>query len=202
MLSRWLPLLILIILLTGVALFYQMRLSDQQTGMSAPDFTLPDLQGQKLTLADLRGEIVFLNFWATWCPPCRREMPSMEGLYRKFRERGFEMLAVSEDVKGKAIVQPFVEEMHLSFPVLLDPQGTLPPRYGVTGYPETFVIDRSGHIVQHIVGPHDWGTQESYQYFDRLLQQESGKQSTTGANAKVNFADRLTAAPIQLESVI
>lgn len=141
------------------------------TGYEAADFTLPDLQGNPVRLSDLRGKVVFLNLWATWCPPCRMEMPGMERLYHQLAGRDFAMLAVAEDNGGAEAVAPFVRQQGLSFPVLLDPDATLSPRYGATGYPETFIIDRSGRVVNHTIGPADWGSKEMLAYFEQLLRQ-------------------------------
>src|SRR5205814_957934 len=88
----------------------------------APDFVVPDLAGRTVRLSGLRGKVVVLNLWATWCAPCIEEMPSMERLYGRLRDTDFALLAVSQDEDGKRVVAPFVERMHLTFPVLLDPE--------------------------------------------------------------------------------
>ena len=171
--KRWaLPLGFLIVAM-GVAFYYQQHQASGRAGFPAPDFTLTDLSGRPHRLSELRGKLVFLNLWATWCPPCRDEMPSMEALFRRFKDRDFVMLAVSEDDDASA-VRPFVAEMALSFPVLLDPKGMLPPRYGVTGYPETFIVDRTGQVIQHLIGPEDWDSPKAFAYFTRLLEQRPG----------------------------
>ena len=123
----------------------------------APDFAVPDLAGRAVRLSGLRGKVVVLNLWATWCPPCVEEMPSLERLYAELGA-DLAVLAVSQDEDGKRVVVPFVERMHLSFPVLLDPERQVGDRYGVSGYPETFVIDRNGLVVEHVIGPRDWAT--------------------------------------------
>ncbi|MEO8603745.1 MAG: TlpA disulfide reductase family protein [bacterium] len=138
-------------------------------GYSAVDFTLPDLAGTPVRLSDLRGKIVFLNLWATWCPPCRAEMPSMQALYQRLQGREFAMLAVSEDSDGAKSVAPFVQDLGLTFPVLLDADNHLPARYGVTGYPETFIIDRTGNVVKHVIGPEAWDRPEMVAYIEALL---------------------------------
>lgn len=123
----------------------------------APDFVLPDLQGQAVRLSNFRGKVVILNVWTTWCPPCREEMPSIERLYQHIgRDGRFVLLAVSEDEGGRKVVAPFVKELGLTFPVLLDPHQQVAMRYGVTGFPETFVIDRSGRVRVHEIGPRRW----------------------------------------------
>lgn len=181
---RWgLPFGFLVIAL-GAALYYQRLQASGRAGFPAPDFSLSDLQGHVHRLSEFRGKVVFLNVWATWCPPCRMEMPSMEHLYQRLKNRDFVMLAVSEDDDGKASVQRFVDEVGLTFPVLVDPEGIVPGRYGVTGYPETFIIDRAGRVIQHTIGPEDWESEQSYQFFARLLQ--------TAPGATQAFADERT----------
>lgn len=123
---------------------------------TAPDFVLPDLNGQVVRLSQLKGKVVMLNIWATWCPPCRKEMPTMEVLYKKMRGADFVMLAASQDVDGKSTVAPYLQEGGLTFPVLLDVNGEVGKKYGVTGYPETFIIDRQGTIVHRHIGYNDW----------------------------------------------
>lgn len=166
----------------GLAFYYQQLQARDRSGFPAPDFTLKDMEGHAHRLSDFHGKVVFLNVWATWCPPCRMEMPSMERLYRRLRDRDFTMLAVSEDENGAAAVKPFIDEMGLTFPVLLDEDGVVPPRYGVTGYPETFIIDRDGRVVQHTIGPEDWQSNRAFQFFDRLL--EGGSTQAASGNAQ------------------
>ncbi len=159
---------IVVALIVAAMLGLQWLQSAPASRYAAPDFTLPDLHGAPVRLNDLRGKVVFLNLWATWCPPCRAEMPSMEALYRRFRDRDFAMLAVSEDIDA-AVVASFVRELGLTFPVLLDTESRLPGRYGVTGFPETFIIDRDGQVIRHVVGPEDWDSPEMLAYFEALL---------------------------------
>jgi len=135
----------------------------------APDFAVPDLSGQAVRLSALRGKVVLLNLWTTWCPPCREEMPSMQRLYERLRDRDFQLLAVSQDEDGKQVVEPFVKEMRLSFPVLVDPDHQVGDRYGVWGYPETFVIDRTGHVVERVIGPRDWASPEQVASLEALI---------------------------------
>jgi peroxiredoxin len=168
---RWAPPLVILIAALAVALYSQQTRSVKRSGYPAPSFRLTDLSGREYRLAELRGKIVFLNVWATWCPPCRDEMPSMETLYRRLAGEDFVMLAVSEDAQGAQAVAPFVRELGLTFPILLDPDGIIPRKYGVTGYPETFVIDRAGRVIQHIIGPEDWASEQVYMYFRRLIEQ-------------------------------
>lgn len=122
----------------------------------APDFALEDLKGNAVRLSNFRGRVVLINVWTTWCEPCRVEMPSMETLHRRLSGDDFVMLGVSADADGREVVEPFVKELGLTFPILLDPDGQVVSRYRVTGYPETFIVDRDGVVVSHEIGPRDW----------------------------------------------
>ncbi len=127
----------------------------------AEDFVLPDIHGQVVRLSQLKGKVVFLNVWATWCPPCRKEMPTMQTLYRQLQGEDFMMLAISQDVDGQNTVLAYLTEGGYTFPVLLDVRGEVGKKYGVTGYPETFLIDRQGMIVHHHIGYNNWASPES-----------------------------------------
>jgi len=167
--KRWLiPFAALLLCLFAVVYFQQSQ-NTKRTSFPAPNFQLIDLNGRSHRLSDYRGQVVFLNLWATWCPPCRDEMPSMERLYRRLQGEAFVMLAISQDTEPNESVRPFVEQLHLSFPILIDSEGKVPPKYGVTGYPETFVIDRNGGVIDHIIGPRNWASEESYRYFSNLI---------------------------------
>jgi len=144
-------------------------------GEMAADFKLPSLSGKPVTLSSLRGKVVFLNVWATWCGPCREEMPSMETLYEAFKGRSdFVILAVSQDRRGRAAVQPFVEKNHLRFDVLLDPDNMVGNAYNVSGVPETFIIDRQGRIVAHHMGAFDWSQTDVRRALNELLDSKEG----------------------------
>ncbi len=125
-------------------------------GRTAPGFRLSHLGGQgTLELDELRGRVVLLNFWATWCKPCEDEMPAMERLYGRLGQEDFELVAVSVDDDPEA-VEAFRRRLGLTFPVLLDPGARVARRYQTTGYPESFLIDRAGILVFKYVGPRDW----------------------------------------------
>jgi peroxiredoxin len=126
-----------------------------QAGYPAPDFTLTSLDGVKYTLNDLKGKVVFVNLWATWCPPCRDELPSMVNLYNMFKGKDLEILAVSEDSDVGA-VNDFIRKYKITFPVLMDDQKKVYQMYKATGIPETHLIDKSGKIVSSAIGPFDW----------------------------------------------
>jgi peroxiredoxin len=135
----------------------------------APDFTVPDLSGQVVRLSAYRGRVVLVNVWATWCPPCREEMPSMERLHERLKDRGFVLLAVSQDEGPIAGVKAFVEQMKLTFPVLVDPDGEVGRKYGIWGFPESFLVDRDGRIVERVIGPRDWSAPDQIARIEGLL---------------------------------
>jgi peroxiredoxin len=141
-----------------------------QVGLLAPNFTFPDLNGQKVSLSDHRGKVVLVNIWATWCLPCREEMPSMQKLYERFKGESFEILAVSIDATGREAVAPFMRELNLTFPALLDPKGNIKLLYGTTGVPESFIIDKDGILAERIIGPLDWATPKVFRFFQDLIQ--------------------------------
>jgi peroxiredoxin len=109
------------------------------------DFTLTELRGKKWTLKELRGKVVLVNFWATWCPPCRKEMPDLETLYKQFKDQGLVILAISDENAGK--VRPFIAEQKVTYPILLDPGRKVNELFRIEGIPKTFVYDRSGKLV-------------------------------------------------------
>ena len=138
-------------------------------GEPAPNFQLRDLNGRLVTLSDLRGKVVLLNFWATWCGPCRVEMPAMEQLYHMFSRKDFEILAVSTDAQGVAITRPFQQENHLTFPILHDTDYRVGLTYGARSLPMTFMVDRQGVVRHQIFGARDWGASEAQQLVQLLM---------------------------------
>ncbi len=121
-------------------------------GSLAPDFVVQTIGGKVTKLSNYRGRPVVVNLWATWCPPCLEEMPALSELQDRFRERGLVVLGVAGDDKTSSVMK-FLEKNPVSFEVLLDPKGAVGTLYGITGYPETFLIDREGRMVGKIVGP-------------------------------------------------
>ncbi|MDR2245225.1 MAG: TlpA family protein disulfide reductase [Treponema sp.] len=132
------------------------------------DFSLPLLGGGSRALGGLKGKVVFLNFWATWCPPCREEMPSMETLYRRLGAAGLEFLAVDIQEKPKP-VDAFIREGGMSFPVALDESGRVSGMYGIRSIPTTFIVDRDGSIIAAVVGGRKWDGPEVIAAFETLL---------------------------------
>ena len=136
-----------------------------------PDFTLEDLSEKRVSLKSLRGKVVFLNFWATWCIPCREEMPTMEKLHKEFKNRGLEVVAVNikEDKKD---VRKFVEELGLTFTILLDKSGNTSEEYGAWSIPLSYFINRNGEFVGKVNGYRKWDSQEARALFLGLLNEK------------------------------
>ena len=141
-------------------------------GKPAPDFTLSDLSGKQVQLSSLKGKVVLVNFWATWCPPCREEIPSMVKLNQMMQGKNFQMLAVSIDERGKEAVQEFFSQAGVTLPALLDTDGSVARRYGTTGVPETFIVDTKGVVRKKVVGAVDWSVPDGVQYLEQLMQEK------------------------------
>jgi peroxiredoxin len=157
----------------GVVWLQSSKYEPLVVGMTAPDFSLPDMQGKTQRLSDHRGKVVFLNFWATWCKPCKEEMPSMQILWENFKGEDFVILAVSMDrVTTKKDIPPFIESMRLTFPILLDSWGQTDKRYKLMGVPETYIIDQNGVLREKVIGPRDWTRRESMESIVQLLKKQ------------------------------
>jgi len=130
-----------------------------EIGKTAPDFELLDASGNSWKLSSLKGKVVFVNFWATWCKPCRDEMPSMEALNKAMAGRPFQMLAIvfNDDLD---MANSFARRLGASFPVLANPGPELTEAYMITGVPETFLIDAEGILRHKFIGPYEWDTPE------------------------------------------
>ena len=156
----------------GVALAIKLRpqLNLIEVGSTAPNFDAVRLPGGKpASIEDYRGKVVLLNIWATWCPPCKVEMPSMERLHRKLANTDFRLIAVSVDEDDSTVVNKFVKEMGLTFEILHNRDGSIRRIYQTTGVPESFVIDRDGVIVKKVIGAADWEAPVNEALIRRLL---------------------------------
>lgn len=140
-----------------------------RVGDEAPNFRLPDLDGKVTSLSQFRGKVVLLNFWATWCGPCRIEMPAMEQLYRSFSRREFQILAISTDSQGVAATRPFQQRSGLTFPILHDTDMRTGVTYGARSLPMTLMVDRQGIVRQKIIGARDWDSPEARELIQLLM---------------------------------
>ena len=141
-----------------------------RVGDLAPDFTLVDRRGKTWTLSQLRGQVVFVNFWATWCPPCRQELPYMQGLFTQMAGKDFQVLALLNKDEVD-LADDMAREKGLEFPILDDTKGEVGVRYGLTGLPETFIVDKKGIIRKKVLGAAHWNAPEMIQYFTELMNQ-------------------------------
>ena len=136
----------------------------------APEIALEDLTGNKVSLSSYRGSVVFLNFWATWCAPCRVEMPSMERLYQQLKDDQFVILAVDLQETGET-VREFADELGLTFPILLDSMGIAGAGYGVSGIPTTYLVDKEGRLVARLIGSREWDTTGTLEILRELMEE-------------------------------
>lgn len=150
------------------------RFSPADAGTAAPTYRAATLDGDTLALADLRGRVVLLNVWATWCPPCVREMPALQRLYDRYHERGLEVVAVSVDTQlpgtsGTSRIAGFVNDLGLTFRILHDPTGTVERTFNVPALPVTIVITRDGHIHERVLGERAWDEPPYAAQIEKLL---------------------------------
>ena len=142
-----------------------------EVGDRVPQYSAPNLTGEAVSLDDHIGEVVLVNVWATWCGPCRVEMPPIQASYRRYKDRGFTVLAVSIDQgpKYEEKVAAFAEEYGLEFPILLDPEGRITEVLRTVGVPETFVLGRDGRIAKRLIGATDWSSAPNQILIEELL---------------------------------
>lgn len=152
------------------------------SGKTAADFTLPSIDGQHVSLQQYRGKVVFLNFWATWCIPCREEMPALEQLHQKYQSEGLAVLGIDHKESAEQ-VKTFFQKHALSFLSLLDQQGAVFRDYLVAGMPTTYLIGRDGQLLARGIGGRDWTRAEAQELIRTLL-----KKGLAGAGASVKGA--------------
>jgi thiol-disulfide isomerase/thioredoxin len=140
-----------------------------EEGFLAPQFVLSDLTGMMVNLRDLRGKVILLNFWASWCGPCKREIPSLERLYQKRYDKGFEIMAVNAEKSSASQIASFAEKYRMSFPILLNPQGDVADKYWVRAIPSSFLLDKKGMIRWKIRGAIEWDDPYVLNRIDQLL---------------------------------
>ncbi len=137
-------------------------------GKPAPDFDTVDLNGKVWSLSKLKGKVVFVNFWATWCPPCREEMPSMQRLYVKLPKDKFKMIALFNKDQPE-LVKNFIAKLGLTMPILSDEYNFAGTKYGLTGLPETFIVDKQGVIREKIIGAAEWDSPENIEMLTKYI---------------------------------
>jgi cytochrome c biogenesis protein CcmG, thiol:disulfide interchange protein DsbE len=172
---RWWPVLAIgafataaVLVLTGLG----SQMFPVEVGSTAPPFRAKHLaRGDTVALADYRGKVVLVNIWATWCLPCRVEMPSLERLHRQFNDSGLVILAVSVDRDDESVITDFTRELGLTFEILHDAEGGIQQVYQTTGVPESFVIDKNGVIQKLVIGAMDWDSPGNQAFIRRLLAQ-------------------------------
>jgi peroxiredoxin len=164
----------------GATRYLRKELFPVELGTKAPDFkalTLDSIPREK-RLADYRGQVLMINVWATWCLPCRVEMPSIEALNKAYASKGLKIVAVSIDDPGTdSTIRAFVKQYGLTFEVLHDAQGRISDSYDITGYPETFIVGRDGIIRKKLMSASDWNSPDARALVDRLLSEESESSS-------------------------
>lgn len=153
-------------------LFKKVNILPIKDKKNAPNFSLASLDGKRVDLKNLKGKVVFLNFWATWCGPCKEEMPSMEALHQRFKEKNFILLTISVDYAGVNPVREFIGKQRYSFPVLIDQKGETLDLFEVKGVPMTFIIDKKGRMRGKASGPRDWRCQEAVSIVNFLLEEK------------------------------
>jgi thiol-disulfide isomerase/thioredoxin len=171
----------LLAVLVGVGWTMRDRFLPVEVGSSAPEVTASDLSGKPVKLSELRGQVVLLNIWATWCGPCQQEMPSMQRLYTTLKPEGLKIVAVSIDAKGGQTdpdgrpggdVAGFTREFGLTFDVWQDPTGAIGRDYRTTGVPESFLVGRDGKIVKKVIGATEWDDPATVALIRRMLKED------------------------------
>jgi len=150
-------------------LFSKIGIQPIRNKTKTPYCCLEGLNGEKVQLNALKGKVIFLNFWASWCGPCKEEMPSIEALYQHYKERDFIFLTISIDYGGPEPVRTFIEKHRYRFPVLLDPTGKTLDLFEITKIPATLIIDKKGRMIGRVIGPRNWNSPEVFLLIDQML---------------------------------
>lgn len=150
-------------------LFETLQIGRFEEPVEVPNFTLPLIGGEEASLEDYAGKLIFLNFWATWCPYCRTERDGLQTTYEKYQEQGFVVLSVSIDRGDPETVQNFIQEQGITFPNLHDPTSRVASAFGVRGVPSTIFINPNGHALGGVIGPREWDSEEMQRLIEQLL---------------------------------
>jgi len=161
------------VILTGVLGICGISWSED--GLQAKPFTLPSLNRQSVSLSDHKGNIILINFWATWCRDCVQEMPELEKLYRKYQGKGLSILAIALDREGQSAVETFLqkENLDLTYPILLDPEEKVARAYRLSWVPVTIMVGQEGKIIETVLGARPWGSEEVMASIEQLLNASS-----------------------------
>lgn len=152
-------------------LFAALQIGRFNPPVEVPNFTLPVIGGEKANLTDYTGKLIFLNFWATWCPYCRTERGALQKTYEKYKDQGFLVLSVSIDRNDAESVRKFIEEHGITFPNLHDQASTVASEFGVRGVPSTIFINENGKAIGGVIGPRKWDSAEMHRLIEQLLSQ-------------------------------
>ncbi len=152
-------------------LLANMKVSVPQKILAAPAFDLPGFKKSSMRLSDYKGKLVLLNFWASFCAPCRVEMPALQSLWLRYREQGLVVLALSADRDNLKQVEQLIKDGGYSFPVLLDTEGEVRKKYEVRALPTSYLIGRNGKFIGRIIGEREWDSREGRKLVERLLAQ-------------------------------
>jgi peroxiredoxin len=145
------------------------------------EINLKDINGKYVRLSDFKGKIVFLNFWTTWCPTCRVEMPSMEKLHQAFRNKDFAMVTINLQ-ESASQVKTFFKKFNLTFTALLDSTGEVGISYGIVAIPTTYILDKTGRIIGRVTGPREWDSKASIDLFEHLADNDDAAAAAEAAN--------------------
>jgi peroxiredoxin len=175
--KQWI-MLSMVIVAAGLLLFFFLAKEEPRgakiirEGDQAPEFRLSTVDGKQISLSDFRGKVVMVHFWATWCPPCVEEIPTLERVYRGFLGKDFELLAVNVDEGGAEAVTSFMQRNRLTLPVLLNPGGSVAKSYGTFKFPETYILDRNGIVRYKVIGPADWSLPDNLKAISDMIDQQ------------------------------
>jgi cytochrome c biogenesis protein CcmG/thiol:disulfide interchange protein DsbE len=158
-------------------LLERLNLSGYRPGTKSPEFDGATVDGRRLSLVSLRGKVILLNFWASWCQECRPEMPMFERLHREFAAQGLSVVGINAREETEAI-RGYAKELRLTFPLVLDPKGEINAAYGVIGLPATFLVGRDGRAVARAVGPRDWQSAPAKTIIQALLTEALAPKAT------------------------
>jgi peroxiredoxin len=168
----FLTILVVVVLVFGASFFIKVKPSANKiitTGDRGPEFTLPAPNGRSVSLSDFRGKVVMVHFWATWCPPCVEELPTLAKMNQSLAGKDFELLAVSVDEGGADAVTSFMQRNNLNVPVLLDTSHAVSSQYGTYKFPETYILDREGIVRYKVIGPRDWREPAALQLLQNMI---------------------------------